>query len=184
MKKKLIGSCCSAVLLFFLFIYLPCVSFKPGFIAFVNLHLEATTRSSSQVFNPLNRCECWNLLNPVAVKMFLFLFIWRKLLISSWPNWVQIVNFASWRFAMSKSLFSWASAVSSDDFLLLSLKVESAKNYSLKFVLSLPLQLVLETADLLYDLFWVLIALVSNSDSSLTQSWPVLFSNIPFFREH
>ena len=49
---------CSAVLLFFLFIYLLCVSFKPGFIAFVNLHLEATTRSSSKVFNPLNRCEC------------------------------------------------------------------------------------------------------------------------------
>ena len=49
---------CSAVLLFFLFIYLLCVSFKPGFIIFVNLHLEAATRSSSQVFNPLNRCEC------------------------------------------------------------------------------------------------------------------------------
>ena len=59
--------------------------------------------------------------------------------------------------------------------------VESAKNYSLKFEISLPLQLVLETADLLYDLFWVPIALVSNSDSSLTQSWSVLFSNIPFF---
>ena len=72
---------CSAVLLFFFFIYLLCVSFKPGFIIFVNLHLEATTRSSSQVFTPLNRCECWNLLNPVAVKMLLFLFIWRKILI-------------------------------------------------------------------------------------------------------
>ena len=82
---------------------------------------------------------------------------------------------------MSIWLFSWASAVSSDEFLLLSLKVESAKNYSLKFEISLPLQLVLETADLLYDLFWVQIALVSNSDSSLTQSWQILFVNIPFF---
>ena len=53
-KKKV----CSAVLLFFLFIYLLCMSFKPGFIVLVNLHLEATTRSSRQVFNPLNRCEC------------------------------------------------------------------------------------------------------------------------------
>ena len=49
---------CSAVLLFFLFIYLLCVSFKPGFFVFINLHLEATTRSSSQVFNPLNRRKC------------------------------------------------------------------------------------------------------------------------------
>ena len=58
--KLRLGKCgeCSAVLLFFIFIYLLCVSFKPGFIAFVKLHLEATTRSSSQVFYPLNRRKC------------------------------------------------------------------------------------------------------------------------------
>ena len=52
--KAVAPFCCFS----YLFIYLLCVSFKPSFIIFVNLHLEATTRSSRQVFNPLNRCKC------------------------------------------------------------------------------------------------------------------------------
>ena len=39
--KTVAPFCCFS----YLFIYLLCVSFKPGFIIFVNLHLEATTRS-------------------------------------------------------------------------------------------------------------------------------------------